>query len=244
MGVTFIQRSALVIVAVVELPRCVSASMTDPTSLSNLSEAEEVDTDDTDDFPSTLSATMADDTPLQQPHHPTPFLSSSLFPSHKRPRPNPIPHPPPPTPLDPNHPLTLDIGGTLFRTTPFTLLSTPISFFSALLSSPSFTPHPPPFIDRDPYHFRLILNFLRGAGPPRGLSHAHLMEVRTEADFYHLTDLVTALDAQILTRQMRKTNPPPTPHLPQLQHRTRSTPLTAAGSTLAVAEDLEFNAEF
>ena len=219
--------------------------MTDPTSLSNLSEAEEVDTDDTDDFPSTLSNCMADDALLShtaQPHS-APYPPSP-FPPHKRPRPNPTPHPSPP-PLDPNLPLTLDIGGTHFRTTPLTLLAHPTSFFSALLASPTFHPHSPPFIDRDPYHFRLILNFLRGAGPPRGLSYAHLMELRTEADFYLLTDLVTALDAQILTRQMRKTSTPSSTSPAQLQQRTRSTPITGqVGPTEGVTVDLEFNAEF
>jgi len=58
--------------------------------------------------------------------------------------------------------ITLDVGGTIFRSTAATLLShkpkDAESYFSALLSTGSANSF---FIDRDPEYFRVVLNYLR-----------------------------------------------------------------------------------
>lgn len=79
----------------------------------------------------------------------------------------------------------LDVGGVQFPTTWVTLRAENC-FFSCL--EDDYT-----FIDRDPTHFRYILNYLRGAVVlPRDRRALH--ELRVEADFYSLRGLVSAVD--------------------------------------------------
>ena len=79
----------------------------------------------------------------------------------------------------------LNVGGTPFATTTTTLEASP--FFEALLRN---TPATDLFVDRDPTHFRHILNFLRGifTYPP------NIQELWYEADFYGLTQLKRVLE--------------------------------------------------
>ena len=83
----------------------------------------------------------------------------------------------------------LDVGGTVFHTTRSTLNAH--SYFSRLLDQATRTSHV--FIDRDPTHFRYILNYMRGSGtiPDRTQDVAELW---VEADFYSLSDYATQLD--------------------------------------------------
>ena len=92
--------------------------------------------------------------------------------------------------------IILNIGGTRFETSKETLTQDPKSLF-ALLFEDEPPIHPVGnsfFIDRDPAHFRLILNYLRGgcsfssdAILPR--DRRYLLEIKSECEFYHLKGL-------------------------------------------------------
>tara|TARA_B100001063_G_C16403173_1_gene375839 strand:+ start:229 stop:555 length:327 start_codon:yes stop_codon:yes gene_type:complete len=77
----------------------------------------------------------------------------------------------------------LDVGGVVFHTTQTTLQQYD-SFFSGLsVANDEFY-----FIDRDPTHFRHVLNFLRNS--PTFPMHEHeLHELIQEADFYAMPTL-------------------------------------------------------
>ena len=87
--------------------------------------------------------------------------------------------------------VTLNVGGFVFVTRRRTLLESN-SFFAGLAR------HNPDcaelFVDRDATTFRHVLNWLRGV---RCLpdDDATLRELKCEADFYAMTDLVRAIDA-------------------------------------------------
>jgi hypothetical protein len=102
--------------------------------------------------------------------------------------------------------VTLSVGGQLFPTLEATLLSRE-SFFSGLLRhNLSRNSDPPIFIDRDPTHFRHVLNHLRGATSYPS-TREHMMELQSEADYYALTDLLVLLrkEAELLkTRDMAR----------------------------------------
>ena len=97
----------------------------------------------------------------------------------------------------------LNVGGTLFRTTISTLTACPDSMFSAMFSGrhelakdeDGFV-----FIDRDPTHFRLILNWLRGYSNKKmyipTLNDREKEELLEEAEFYLFTPLVNAIKAR------------------------------------------------
>ncbi len=78
----------------------------------------------------------------------------------------------------------LNVGGVCFESTNTTLRSKD-SFFGPLIANRTSQDL---FIDRDPTHFRHILNFLRGS-PSFPSTLFGLDELRAEADFYCLSDL-------------------------------------------------------
>ena len=84
----------------------------------------------------------------------------------------------------------LNVGGVYYATSR-TTLAMGGSFFSALESNLEADAWEV-FIDRDPTHFRYVLNWLRGVRvvPEDDQS---LQELLWEADFYGLTDLRTAI---------------------------------------------------
>ena len=91
----------------------------------------------------------------------------------------------------------LDVGGQRFTTT-LSTLQRRNSYFSAFGSTvPSSSLIR---IDRDPTHFRYILNHLRGCTciPDNVL---HLRELREEADFYALAELVARIEKRIAAHQ-------------------------------------------
>jgi len=92
--------------------------------------------------------------------------------------------------------VVLNVGGVCFVTTHTTLCNDGDNFFSALSST--LCGHEG-FVDRDPTHFRLILNYLRGSVvlPDDRLS---LQELQHEASFYCLTNLFETI------RQRLKSN--------------------------------------
>ena len=83
----------------------------------------------------------------------------------------------------------LNVGGTVFETRRETLQNKS-SFFAGFETSAETETI---FIDRDPTHFRHILNYLRGVltFPPTRLGIA---ELRHEAEFYALDGMVTSLN--------------------------------------------------
>ena len=95
--------------------------------------------------------------------------------------------------------VTLNVGGQLFMTATATLKRFPSTMFGAMFSGRhALTPdqNGAYCIDRDGRHFHEILNFLRGttASTPklieRRLSPAALEELKVEADFYGIKDLM------------------------------------------------------
>lgn len=83
----------------------------------------------------------------------------------------------------------LNVGGTVFETTRTTLIGRSDTFFRKLVADRVDAPHDVIFIDRDPTHFRHILNFLRGtASFPSSVFG--LEELCNEADFYCMFELV------------------------------------------------------
>lgn len=99
--------------------------------------------------------------------------------------------------VDIDEPVTLDIGGRKFETSMNTLRAQKGSFFEVLLSGRfpggqrddgSF------FIDRDPTHFQMILDFLTGVDIHfKSLSAPVLVALQAEADFYMLSSLADRL---------------------------------------------------
>ena len=95
----------------------------------------------------------------------------------------------------------LNIGGTRFETCESTLKKDPESLFSLLFSEE--TPNRDNyFIDRDPAHFMIILNYLRcgcslpsEAILPRELKY--LLEIQSECDFYNLKGLKEIVDTRL-----------------------------------------------
>lgn len=88
--------------------------------------------------------------------------------------------------------VVLNVGGNLFETTRETLLARD-SFFSGLDFCDESSPI---FVDRDPTHFRQILNYMRNTLIiPSRLDD--LLELRAEAMFYSLSELVTLLNRSL-----------------------------------------------
>lgn len=86
--------------------------------------------------------------------------------------------------------IRLNVGGFVFETSRTTLEHSD-SFFSGLVSVPSDNNNYF-FVDRDPTHFRYVLNWMRGV---RELPEddAALRELAWEADFYSMRALQDAI---------------------------------------------------
>ena len=88
--------------------------------------------------------------------------------------------------------VTLEVGGTIFKTTITTLTTKANSMLAAMFSG-RHEVHTNAagavFIDRDPTHFALILNYLRGGQLPSSLPILTLEALQNEADYYQLHDL-------------------------------------------------------
>ena len=90
----------------------------------------------------------------------------------------------------------LNVGGVYFVTTR-TTLERGDTFFRALVKEEQTVEY---FVDRDPTHFRYVLNWLRGSNNlPDDL--ATLQELHDEARFYCMFDLVDAICTHLPTAQ-------------------------------------------
>uniref|UniRef100_A0A1I7TGT0 BTB domain-containing protein n=1 Tax=Caenorhabditis tropicalis TaxID=1561998 RepID=A0A1I7TGT0_9PELO len=91
-----------------------------------------------------------------------------------------------------NRIVKLNVGGTQFQTSKSTLIKTD-GFFKTLLETevPVIEDESGAiFIDRDPTHFRLILNFMRDGHVKIPKCSEAVNEIQKEADFYMLSGLV------------------------------------------------------
>ena len=95
--------------------------------------------------------------------------------------------------------ITLNVGGQTFTTTTTTLTNYPDTMLGAMFSGRHALiqdKNGTYFIDRDGTHFREILNFLRGSTAStqemleQRLSSGALEELKVEADFYGMTELM------------------------------------------------------
>ena len=96
----------------------------------------------------------------------------------------------------------LDVGGQSFVTSVETLTSDPDSLLAKMFSGI----HPIKqeqdgsyFIDRDGTHFRFVLNFLRegNLGPVEPTNKNTLLELLTEAEYYNISGLITAIHTSL-----------------------------------------------
>ena len=88
----------------------------------------------------------------------------------------------------------LDVGGAPFKTTLATLARYPDTFFAALAKNRGEATGPI-FIDRDPTHFRFILNYLRSGVLAAPADDDAKRELLVEAEFYGMQSFARALCA-------------------------------------------------
>ena len=88
----------------------------------------------------------------------------------------------------------LNVGGVLYQTTRSTIERYP--YFTRLCECLT----DPVFIDRDPAHFRYILNFMRGATMMPDRKHI-IAELWVEADYYMLSDYAIQLSRAMSTER-------------------------------------------
>jgi hypothetical protein len=105
--------------------------------------------------------------------------------------------------------IRLNIGGQFFATTMGTLTADRNSMFAAMLSGRypvEVDDSGAMFIDRDPTHFRHILNFLRDGALFDSLEDANAdfrAEIMREARFYQCSGLISYLEAQQKRLQLK-----------------------------------------
>ena len=92
--------------------------------------------------------------------------------------------------------IQLIVGGKSFSTSRETLLRSSSFFSGLLMTHDNDAAQACFFIDRDPTHFRHVLNFMRGSFtcPP---TEREARELMCEADFYALQGLVTAIQSEV-----------------------------------------------
>ncbi|XP_041373456.1 serine/arginine repetitive matrix protein 2-like [Gigantopelta aegis] len=97
--------------------------------------------------------------------------------------------------------MVLDIGGTKFTTSRLTLQNFPDSLLAILSSTPKNNkPRDSIFSDRDPAHFRHILNYYRNEGCFSSLlprDYRFLKELALEAAYYRLPGLLETVNGKL-----------------------------------------------
>jgi hypothetical protein len=100
-----------------------------------------------------------------------------------------------PAPADQSMTIDLNIGGKVFRTTRDTLSQDSTGPLGQLAESLS---EKDVYIDRDPRHFHVILNFLRGTPfVETGRSVVELTEIMAEASFFGIHAIAERAESQI-----------------------------------------------
>lgn len=100
--------------------------------------------------------------------------------------------------------VTLNVGGTKFTTSRSTLMSRP-SFLATMFSGRHALPTTPDgshFIDRDPAHFRNLLNYLRSGAIAVPSDDEKKAELLREVDFYAMADLARELRAPFVDLEL------------------------------------------
>ena len=92
------------------------------------------------------------------------------------------------------NPVTLNIGGTLFMTTISTLVQDPNTILATKVNSERSGPDGSYFFDRDPTHFRYILNYLRTGVVYEPDSELEKRQLLLEAKYYNVSEIVRQLD--------------------------------------------------
>ncbi len=101
--------------------------------------------------------------------------------------------------------VTLNIGGTKFSTSRSTLTAEPSSMLGGMFSGRfplEESEDGSVFIDRSGTYFGIILDWLRTNKLPSSLQINVLEALETEADFYQLPQLLSALKLEIASRQV------------------------------------------
>uniref|UniRef100_A0A914V2G4 BTB domain-containing protein n=1 Tax=Plectus sambesii TaxID=2011161 RepID=A0A914V2G4_9BILA len=103
-----------------------------------------------------------------------------------------------------NQVVLLDVGGRVFKTTEYTLLSVPNNYFCQLLQQSAQDQNESRavkqiFIDRDGRLFEYIIGYMRdGSMIELPKDTATLNDLRKEAHFYSMPSLVQLVDARLL----------------------------------------------
>jgi hypothetical protein len=64
--------------------------------------------------------------------------------------------------------------------------------------------HGRPYIDRDPTHFKYIINYLRDGDLQQGLSEELLCAILKEAEFYSLQGLIDTVTSRLASKKIKK----------------------------------------
>ena len=89
--------------------------------------------------------------------------------------------------------VTLNVGGTRFMTTMSTMQLQRDTYFDGLVRTAQHVEDHEHFVDRDPSHFRHVLNFMRGTPSLPATTH-EVDELSREADFYGMPALVRYIE--------------------------------------------------
>eukprot|EP00128_Syssomonas_multiformis_P008994 Colp12_sorted_trinity150504_noHs@31622 len=100
--------------------------------------------------------------------------------------------------------IVLDIGGKRFATSKSTLLSIPNTYFHAMLSSGKWEPDEDGcyFVDRNPKHFSVILDYLRTHEKPdlSGMPKEDVAKLRRDMDYFQIPLDPILVDSVILDK--------------------------------------------
>ncbi|XP_062566593.1 BTB/POZ domain-containing protein KCTD5-like [Saccostrea cucullata] len=95
----------------------------------------------------------------------------------------------------------LDVGGYKFKTTKETITFIPSKLAKLMQIKSSNGIIPSYFLDRDPKHFAVILNYLRNKGqvsiPTLPNEKGALAALKVECEYYELTDFVDIIERQL-----------------------------------------------
>ncbi|VDN31787.1 unnamed protein product [Cylicostephanus goldi] len=95
-------------------------------------------------------------------------------------------------------PVVLNVGGTKFETSLETLRKNPGPRDRSVLADLNYVEGEEFFINRDPTHFNMIINYLRNGNVSIDEDECTLAQMKREAQFYGLEDLAQHIEGLIL----------------------------------------------